>query len=128
MKLEDTKLGSRVYLYARVSTPEVAEKAVSLLAQLENLRAYATPRGYLIIEEFAEADACTAGNERREFQRMIVQALSTPRPVDIILVSATSRFMRDVDGARLHSAKLKKHGIHVAATEQAIPALHIAIG
>ena len=108
----------RVYLYVRVSTPEQAEKDLSLPAQLDALRKYAADKGYTIVEEFVEPGVSATDDNRRVFQRMIVGALATPRPVDIILVFATSRFMRNVDRARFHKAKLKKHGVRVVAIKQ----------
>ena len=57
-------------------------------------------------------------DHRRVFRRMMEEVLAPASKVDTILVPTTSRFMRNVDKARFHKSRLKRHGIRVIATKQ----------
>lgn len=57
-------------------------------------------------------------DHRRVFRRMMQDVLAPSSTVDGILVLTTSRFMRNVDMARLHKAKLRSEGIRVVAIKQ----------
>jgi DNA invertase Pin-like site-specific DNA recombinase len=105
-------------LYARVSTEEQAEKGLSLPAQIEELRRYCRERGIAIFREYIEPGVSGTDDNRREFRRMIKDALEPSSKVDAILVLTTSRFMRNVDMARLRKAELRSQGIRVIAIKQ----------
>ncbi len=75
-------------------------------------------KGYIFVGVFVDPGISATDDNRREFHRMIVLALGSPRPVDLILVFFTSRFMRNVGKARFHKERLKKHGVRVVAIRQ----------
>src|SRR5262245_58119513 len=85
---------------------------------MEALRKYARDKGYVIGREDVEPGVSATDDNRREFQRMMVDTLTPTSNIDAILVFATSRFMRNVDRARFHKAKLRKHGVRVVAIKQ----------
>ena len=114
---KNDKVNSAV-LYARVSTEEQAEKGLSLPAQIEELRRYCRERDIAIIGEYVEPGVSATDDHRRVFRRMMQDVLAPSSVVDGILVLTTSRFMRNVDMARLHKAKLRSQGVRVVATKQ----------
>ena len=106
-----------VVLYARVSTPEQAEKDLSLPAQLGALRQHCKERGYKVVAEYVEKGVTGRDENRPAFQQMLREVLAGSE-VDAILVYQTSRFIRNVERARALKGALKKKGIRVIATCQ----------
>src|SRR5437667_336575 len=100
--------------YARVSTTEQAE-GMSVDAQFRALRARAAEREFSIASEFADRGATGTDDQRPEFRKMIEEVLSPSSKVGTILVTHTSRFMRDVELARRYKRELRRHGVRVVA-------------
>ncbi len=113
-----TSAPGRVFLYARVSTAEQAEKDLSLPAQLDALHRHCKDRGCLVAGEFIEPGASGTDENRPEFQRMVTAALAPNADVDAVLVWHSSRFMRNVYGARVYKEKLRKRGVRVISISQ----------
>jgi site-specific DNA recombinase len=105
-------------LYARVSTEEQAEKGLSLPAQIEELRRYCRERSIKIFREYIEPGVSGTDDNRRVFRRMLQEVFEPSCKVDALLVLTTSRFMRNVDMARLRKAELRSQGIRVIAIKQ----------
>lgn len=110
----------RVAIYARVSTPEQAEKNLSLPDQFRQMRQWCESKGYHVVREYEEPGLTATDDRRPVFQEMIADAMSRPKPFDMIVTLTTSRFFRDATSARLYKHRLKKCGVKVAATHQPV--------
>ena len=99
--------------YARVSTPEQAEKDLSLPAQMAAIRKYAQDHGLELVGEFVERGITATDDNRPEFRRMLQEIYRPSSQVGSIIVTHGSRFMRNATKARIHKEALRKHGIRV---------------
>lgn len=108
---------ARVFLYARVSTSEQAEKDLSLPAQIDAMRSYCQRHKYEIIREFVEPGRSGRDDNRPEFGEMVHAAMASDSNVDAIIVFHSSRFMRNVGLAQFWKAKLRKFGVRVVSTQ-----------
>ena len=84
----------RVIIYARVSTDEQAESGLSLQAQTEKLRAYASLYDLEVIEEIEDAGESAKTLKRRGLQRAL-QLLRTGQ-ADGLVVAKLDRLTRSV--------------------------------
>ena len=109
-----------VVLYARVSTPEQAEKDLSIPAQFDALRRFSASRGYTVLNEYTEPgfSAHQDDDRRPVFRRMIGDVTAADAKVQAILVCYTSRFYRNRTNAGAMKAMLRKHGVRVIAIYQ----------
>ncbi len=109
-----------VVLYGRVSTPEQAEKDLSIPAQLDALRKYCSSHGYTIADEYVEPgfSAYQDDDRRPVFRRMIGDVTAPDGNVQAILVCYTSRFYRNRTNAGAMKGMLRKRGIRVIAIYQ----------
>lgn len=109
-----------VVLYGRVSTPEQAEKDLSIPAQLDALRKYCSSHGYTIADEYVEPgfSAYQDDDRRPVFRRMIGDVTAPDGDVQAILVCYTSRFYRNRTNAGAMKGMLRKRGIRVIAIYQ----------
>lgn len=57
--------------YARVSTPDQAEKDLSLPAQMKAIRRYAQDHGLVLAGEYVERGISGTDDNRPEFRRML---------------------------------------------------------
>lgn len=110
----------RVAIYARVSTPEQAEKMLSLPDQFRQLRNWCNNRGYHVVREYEEPGLTATDDRRPVFLEMIAAAKSKPKPFDMIVTLTTSRFFRDATRARIYKHRLKKCGVKVVAMHQEV--------
>lgn len=110
----------KVCLYARVSTPEQAEKDLSIPDQIRQLRGYCEKNNHEITKEYIEPGFTATDDKRPAFKEMIEAAISSPPPFQAILVLTTSRFFRDATLARVYKHKLKKRGIRVISISQEV--------
>lgn len=108
----------KVFLYARVSTPEQAKKDLSIPDQLRQLRKYCKDQNYSIVKEYIEPGVTGTDDKRPAFQEMIDDSLSKYYDINAILVLTTSRFFRDSYKAKFYKKTLKKKGIQVIAIHQ----------
>jgi len=81
--------------YARVSTPEQAEKDLSLPAQIASIRRYAQDRGLALAGEFVERGVSGTDDNRPEFRRMLEEIYRPNSEVGMVIVTHGSRFMRN---------------------------------
>lgn len=110
----------RVALYARVSTPEQAEKDLSIPAQLHAMQKHCQEKGFTVEQEYVEPGKTGTDENRRVFKRMIEDALAPSSTVDAILVYQTSRFMRNAGKARAFKDTLRREGIRVMSISQEV--------
>jgi site-specific DNA recombinase len=83
--------------YARVSTDKQAEKELSIPAQLQAMRQYASDRGWTILEEFVEAGVSARTVERPTLRLLLNRSRNTEStPVDIVLVHKIDRLARNL--------------------------------
>ena len=106
--------------YARVSTPEQAEKDLSLPAQMASIRRYAQDHGLVLAGEFVERGVTGTDDNRPEFRRMLEEVFRPSSEVGMIIVTHGSRFMRNATRARVHKEALRKRGVRVVAIQQAV--------
>jgi site-specific DNA recombinase len=106
--------------YARVSTPEQAEKDLSLPAQMAAIRKYAQDHGLELVGEFVERGITATDDNRPEFRRMLQEIYRPTSQVGSIIVTHGSRFMRNATKARIHKEALRKRGIRVVAIQQEV--------
>lgn len=99
----------RVVLYARVSS-ERQEEGTSLDGQIDRMRKRAQERGYTIVEEIREVhtgiDPHRPGLKRLE-------EMAAAKEIDLVLVYALDRFMRDATQAVIVEAGLESRGVKI---------------
>lgn len=106
--------------YARVSTPEQAEKDLSLPAQMAAIRRYAQENGLSLVGEYVERGITGTDDNRPEFRQMLQDVFLPSSAVSAIIVTHGSRFMRNATKARVHKEALRKRGIRVVAIQQEV--------
>lgn len=105
--------------YVRVSTEEQAQKDLSIPMQERTIRAYAAQRGIAIARVFVEAGVSGRSDENRPaLKELIGFVLDPSSKVSQVMVFQTSRFMRNVESARVLKSKLRKVGVRVLSTTQ----------
>ena len=109
---------TRWVAYARVSTPQQAERELSLPAQLDAIRAFARRHDATISEEYVEPGASATDAHRTVFKRLLGDALKPSSDISTIVVLHTSRFSRNAGEARLMKVMLKKSGVRVLSVQQ----------
>lgn len=115
--------GSRsdeAFAYARVSTPDQAEKDLSLPAQISAIQRYAVDHGLVLVAEYVERGITGTDDNRPEFRRMLQDIFRPSSKVRSIIVTHGSRFMRNATKARVHKEALRKRGIRVVAIQQEV--------
>lgn len=85
-----TAFPTRVALYLRVSTDDQ-----DLAGQERDLQAYAASRAWTVVARYAEKVSGTGRVERKERERLLVDACQTDRPWDRLLVWSLDRWSRD---------------------------------
>ncbi|HVY26080.1 MAG TPA: recombinase family protein [Polyangiaceae bacterium] len=111
---------TKAVAYARVSTPEQAERDLSLPAQISSIRRYAQDHGLLLVGEYVERGITATDDNRPEFRRMLQDIFAPSSEVGSIIVTHGSRFMRNATKARVHKEALRKRGIRVVAIQQEV--------
>ena len=106
--------------YARVSTPEQAEKDLSLPAQMASIRRYAQDHDLVLVGEFVERGITATDDNRPEFRQMLHEVFQPSSEIGTIIVTHGSRFMRNATKARVHKEALRKRGIRVIAIQQEV--------
>ena len=106
--------------YLRVSTPEQAERELSLQAQCHAVQEHAMRHGAVVAREYVEAGSSGLNPHRPVFRRMLEDALRSDSDIGVIVVHHTSRFTRDSTEARVVKAKLRRIGVRVVSVCQEI--------
>lgn len=110
----------RVVLYARVSTQEQAEQDLSIPDQFRQLEEYCVRNRHEIVARFHDPGASATDDNRPGFQAMVKHVLDRDNHVERVLVLTTSRFFRDIVGARMYKDLLRRDGIQVVAITQEV--------
>jgi DNA invertase Pin-like site-specific DNA recombinase len=112
----------KVVIYLRVSSEQQAERQLSIPAQREALKRYASERGWQIINEYVDEAKSAKTDDRPNFLQMIGAAQKPNRDFQAILVHKFDRFSRSRADHTIYKALLKKLGISViSATEPTEP-------
>ncbi len=102
--------------YLRVSTPEQADRELSLPAQRRAVEEFASRHGATVNREYVEAGCSGANPHRPVFRRMLEDVLKPGSDVATIVVHHTSRFTRNSTEARVVKTKLRRIGVRVVST------------
>ena len=103
--------------YARFSSDRQREESVE--AQLRDNKKYALKNNLSVVKEYVDrAETGRATENREEFQRMIQD--SKDGKFDVIIVHKVDRFARNRYESAIYKHNLKKHGVKVAYSAQAI--------
>ncbi len=104
--------------YLRVSTPEQAERDLSLPAQRHAIEMYAQAHGATVAREFVEEGYSGTDEHRPAFRRMLEDAMRPGSDVGTIVVHHSSRFRRSALEARVVKTKLRRAGVRVCSATQ----------
>jgi site-specific DNA recombinase len=102
-------------LYARVSTDRQADKDLSIPAQLQAMREYASEHGWVVVGEFVEPGVSAKTVERPALQRMLTTLRDRDAKVGVLLVHKIDRLARNVADHATIRALLKQLGIRLAS-------------
>ena len=116
------EVGSRVWIYVRVSSEQQANRETPIEGQISELRRFAEEHGWVVERVFADEAQGGSCDQREAFQEMIEESKRRPRPVDGILVWNFSRFARDQLDAQFYKADLRRRGYILISYSDDIPA------
>ena len=95
-KSATSQAAPKAYLYLRLSVDDEGGKALSIEAQRYASKQYAERNGIEIIGEYVDSGLSGTLSKRPQFNRMIADATSPERPVQIILIYRQARFARNM--------------------------------
>lgn len=104
--------------YLRVSTPEQAERDLSLPAQRRAVEEYAARNGRPLARVYVEEGCSGTHMNRRAFREMLEDVFRPGSDVGTIVVHHTSRFTRNATEARVVKEKLRREGVRVVSVCQ----------
>lgn len=104
--------------YVRVSTNQQAKHDLSIPDQLNQIREYATQRGWTVVAEFIESGATARDDQRPVLQDMIARALTKPPEFTKIIVHSMSRIFRDEMYYEWYRRKLDHNGVQIISITQ----------
>jgi site-specific DNA recombinase len=104
----------KVAIYARVSS-EKQDTELSISAQLNALREYASKNGHTVVKEYVDEAESGRTADRPAFREMVSTARRPSKPFDIILVWKYSRFARSREDSIVYKTMLRKHGVQVVS-------------
>jgi DNA invertase Pin-like site-specific DNA recombinase len=102
-----------IAVYARVSTSEQTVEP-----QLFALRAYASARGFEVVEEYADAGVSGARDRRPALDRLVADARR--RRFDVLAVTKLDRLARSVRHLTTLAAELEALGVGLVVLDQSI--------
>lgn len=111
-------MGTRVIVYARVSTTRQADHDLSIPDQLAHASRYCSERGFDIVTRYVDPGASARDDNRPEFQRMLADIKAGIVRADLLLVHSLSRFFRDSFGLAFYCRELAKYGVRVISATQ----------
>jgi site-specific DNA recombinase len=104
--------------YLRVSTPEQAERDLSLPAQRRAVEEYAARNGRTLSRVYVEEGCSGTNMNRRAFREMLEDVFRPGSDVGTIVVHHTSRFTRNATEARVVKEKFRREGVRVVSVCQ----------
>jgi len=108
-------------IYARCSTEEQADRHLSIPAQLEECRKYASEHDYQIIAEYIDEGFSGSNIERPQFILMINDIRYKKIKVDAVLIWKFSRFSRDTIQSITYKDILRKQKTNVISITEPLP-------
>ncbi len=105
-------------IYARYSSH--AQREESIEGQLRKCHEFARDHNFCIVEEYCDRATSGKTDNRTEFQRMIRD--SEKGKFSAVIMYTLDRFARNRYDSAMYKAKLKKNGVRLYYTEQAITA------
>lgn len=105
-------------IYARVSTDKQADKELSIPAQLQAMRQYATERDWTILQEFVEAGGSARTAERPTLRELLARCRDDQ--VDVVLVHKIDRLARNLADHVAIKALLRQHHIKLASVTESL--------
>ena len=84
-------------------------------SQKKTLRKWADANGYLVVQEYIEPGVSARDENRPEFRTMMGELLGGKVNAKVILVTHTSRFMRNSEASLVYRKKLERQGIKVVS-------------
>ncbi|MFA5897641.1 MAG: recombinase family protein [Hyphomicrobium sp.] len=102
-------------LYARVSTEKQADKDLSIPAQLQAMRDYASHRSWTVVEEFIEPGASAKTTERPALQRLLIAIKDSNLEVGVVLVHKIDRLARNVYDHAMLRALFTQRDVRLAS-------------
>ncbi|WP_421368118.1 recombinase family protein [Agrobacterium tumefaciens] len=124
--LDEANLGSshpderqrRVAIYSRVSSDDSVDSNLSLPNQEELGFQHCEKNHWKVVAVYREEGKSAKTDDRPKFLQMIEDALSEPRPFEVILVHSTSRFARNVEHYFQYKRQLHAQGIELISLTQ----------
>jgi site-specific DNA recombinase len=107
-------------IYARVSTDIQAEKELSLPAQLQAMRQFATNQGWEVLEEFVEGGASARTAERPVLRQLLSRSKESYPKVDVVLVHKLDRLARNLADHLAVRELLRKTGVRLVSVTENI--------
>ncbi len=104
--------------YLRVSTPEQAERDLSLPAQRRAVEEYATRNGRKLSRVYVEEGCSGTNMNRRAFREMLEDVFRPGSEMGTIVVHHSSRFTRNATEARVVKEKFRREGVRVVSVCQ----------
>ncbi|TPN86330.1 recombinase family protein [Aquimarina algicola] len=111
----------KAVIYTRVSTKEQMENNASLETQKKYCEAYASKKGYEVVEYFGGTYESAKSDERKEFQKMLT-FVKRRKDISSIIVYSYDRFSRTGANGAYISNELKKKGITTQSATQEVDA------
>ena len=102
-------------IYARVSTERQAEKELSIPAQLQACRQYASQRDWVVIEEIIEPGISARTTDRPGLRSLLSRCRSTDPVVHMVLVHKIDRLTRNLADHVAIRGVLKERQIRLAS-------------
>lgn len=114
-----------IVIYLRVSSEQQAERQLSIPAQREAIKKYASERGWNIIEEYVDEAKSAKSDDRGDFQRMIDAAQQPDKDFQAIILHKFDRFSRNRADHVIYKALLKKQGVLVFSAMNQLTQTHL---
>ena len=109
---------TKYVIYARYSSE--LQSLDSIPDQKRKCREFGAREGWIEVRTYEDAAISGVGNDRREFQRLMVDAASASRGFDVLLTDDSSRLSRSLpDVLSLHQ-RLAHYGVRVISVSQGI--------
>ena len=105
-------------VYARVSTDKQADKDLSIPAQLQAMRDYASQQGWRVIEEFIEPGASATTADRPALQRLLARVQVEGPKIDVVVVHKLDRLARNIEDHVAIRATMKRSGVRLASVTE----------
>ncbi len=109
----------KAVIYARVSSKIQVEEGLSIDAQTNQLRDYASENGYEIVAEYVDRGESAKTADRPQFQQMIRDIKSNSKDYDAVLIHKTDRFARNREDSIVYKSLLRRDcGVDVIAIKE----------